>query len=87
MSMKKEKFEQLVKPLGSFKRKWGGHLAEEAYEDMVFVPERTHEPCGDCDLMVKDRVIVIERKQDRDDNTFWRTKCYNCKKKWNDFRR
>jgi hypothetical protein len=85
--MKKEQFEKLVEPLGSFKRKWSGHLAEEAYEDMVFELKKPHKPCDDCDLMVRDRVIVIERKRDRDDNTFWRTKCYNCKKKWNDLRR
>jgi hypothetical protein len=87
MGMKKDLFEKLIEPLGSFKRKWGGHLAEEAYEDMVFEPTKAHVPCSDCDLMVRDRVIIIERKLDRDDTPYWRTKCHNCKRKWNDLRR
>jgi hypothetical protein len=37
--------------------------------------------------MVRDRVIIIERKLDRDDTPYWRTKCHNCKRKWNDLRR
>ena len=86
MGMKKEQFEQLIKPLGRLKRKWGGHIAEEAYEDMVFEPVRTHRPCGDCDLMVRDRVIILERKVDRDNTLYWRTKCDTCKKKWKELR-
>ena len=87
MGMKKEQFEKLVEPLGSFKRKWGGHLAEEAYEDVVFEPTKAHVPCSDCDLMVRDRVIIIERKLDWKNDPYWRTKCHNCKKKWNNLRR
>jgi hypothetical protein len=86
MGMEKEKFEKLVEPLGRFKRKWGGNGSEEAYEDIIFEPVRTHKPCGDCDLMVKDRVIILERKVDKDDNTYWRTKCATCKKKWKELR-
>jgi ssDNA-binding Zn-finger/Zn-ribbon topoisomerase 1 len=84
--MKKELFEQLVEPLGEFRRKWGGHSADEAYEDKIFVPEPTHKPCGDCDLMVKGRVIILERKVDKDDTFYWRTKCATCKKKWKELR-
>jgi hypothetical protein len=85
--MKKDLFEQLVKPLGSFKRKWGGHISEEAYEDMIFEPNKPYLPCNNCDFMVTDQVIIIERKLDRDNTPYWRTKCYNCKRKWNDLRR
>ena len=84
--MKKEQFKKLIEPLGSFKRKWGGHIAEEAYEDMVFVPVKTHQACDACDVMVKGRVIILERKLDRDDTPYWRTKCDVCKKKWKELR-
>ena len=85
--MKKELFEKLVEPLGHFRRKLGGHASDEAFEDIVFEPKKIHKECTDCDLMVKDRVIVIERKFDVKDQPFWRTKCVNCKKKWNNLRR
>jgi len=85
--MKKEQFEKLVEPLGQFRRKWGGHIAEEAYEDMVFEPNKPHLPCDACDVMVRGRVIILERKLDRDDTPYWRTKCDVCKRKWNDLRR
>jgi hypothetical protein len=83
--MKKDLFEKLVEPLGKFRRKMGGHNTEEAYEDVVFVPEKTEKPCGDCDLVVEDRIIIIERKLDHSNQPYWRTKCHNCKKKWNHF--
>jgi hypothetical protein len=85
--MKKDQFEQIVKPLGQFRRQRGGYSGEQAYEDIVFELNKPKKPCGDCDLVVRDRVILIERKQDRDDTPFWRTKCINCKKKWNELRR
>jgi hypothetical protein len=85
--MKKELFEQLVEPLGEFRRQRGGYSGEQAYEDIVFELNNPKKPCGDCDLVVKDRVIVIERKFDYKDQPYWRTKCVNCKKKWNNLRR
>jgi hypothetical protein len=36
--------------------------------------------------MVKDRVIILERKVDKDDTFYWRTKCATCKKKWKELR-
>ena len=77
--MKKDQFEKLVKPLGSFKRKWGGHPSDEAYQDIVFEPYQTSNLCQACN---QGHIIHIERKFSRQNQYYWRWKCTNCKEHW-----
>lgn len=84
--MKKEQFEQILQPLGKFRKSTTGSWAADGHNDLVFVPTHPHQQCPDCDLMVRGRVILFERKVDRKDEVYWRTKCVDCKKKWEELR-
>lgn len=79
--MNKDIFEKKINALGKFKLCWGSH-ATDAFQDMQFELNRPHQACGDCNLMVKDRIVIVERRFEDDNTSHWRNRCKSCKKKW-----
>lgn len=80
--MEKKLFEETLHPIGKFKRALkGSSPIDEAYEDLVFIPNPSTQICGDCNRVVQNRRVTIEKKFRKND-TFWIKKCQLCKQKF-----
>ena len=71
--MQKEYFQKLLEPLGKFKRKFGD------IDSYVFEPNPTSNLCIVCK---QGNYLIIEKKQNHKEQSYWRIKCKACKNFW-----
>jgi hypothetical protein len=81
--MKKDQFEQLVKPLGETVRV-GQMSAVDTADNFKFRLFPRNAPCPDC--FGHNRQLQYTLKYRRDGESFWQTKCLHCKSKWQELR-
>ncbi len=81
--MDKNKFNQLVEPLGKFKRKWAGAVPhdENAWNETVLKLNYKEAPCPDC--FKEGRYLIYDTIPGYKNKKRWRTKCLHCKETWN----
>lgn len=79
--MDKEIFKNKLEEVGSLVRVRNGFWDKDGYKDMILLPHPVTEVCGDCNRVVKDRVVTFEIKWGYKEKPYWLKKCSICKEK------
>jgi len=80
--MEKSLFEEKLKAIGHFKRRWGGHASDDAFQEMIFELKEAPQACPDCLTNAPGRHVVYQKYWGYKDRPYWRTKCVHCKTIW-----